>query len=510
MQLPDGVVMPQMQNMQNPNPYVRYGSPYAQSEIEAYPLPSNLSYNPKGYEKPEDNQNPYGYSVYTPSQYSHQITNPQTYANPYYSATQDNATVVTDSQSAAAYNIQSSQANTPNVNVNQNLPTPSHMNPSVPSSISQPNQYNPYDVYGHIAPIPEVPSTVSAYSAANQTDLSANFAQMQVSGPKETPYQPAGYSDYSQTYYSVNYPQATTPNNATYSHANQDSNTYPVQTPSDYNVLNYPYSSESVAVQYAQPPVSSVSSAYPEQQYSYTSPYENSSQGYTIYTNAETMAYSTTTVSNSSVDSSYVPPDPNPTLSQIDAYDQPIKSHVTGEALSNYPGYQSFVPTYAPAQPNPPEAAPATSTYYQDPTNINYALTYQNHPGYNYNTATGSYDYNYGSQNAYTSYPNQPAEPQAVSKNPNWNPSTVYTSAGACDTVQSPSETPQMPSQPSDTQPYYNSPYGYVTNTNQPNQVVNNPEATSTNYGADVNQSTYMQSGQSEYTSVSQTNNQGK
>ncbi|KAI8428293.1 hypothetical protein MSG28_002499 [Choristoneura fumiferana] len=510
MQLPDGVVMPQMQNMQNPNPYVRYGSPYAQSEIEAYPLPSNLSYNAKAYEKPEEN--PYGYSVYTPPQYSHQMSNPQSYANPYYSATQDNATVVTGSQSAAAYNLQSSQANAPNMNLNQNIPTASHMNPSVPSSVSQPNQYNPYDMYGHsqIAPIPEVPSTVSAYSAANQTDLSANFAQMQVSGPKETPYQPASYSDYSQTYYSVNYPQAATPNNATYSHAGQDSNTHSVQTPTEYNVLNYPYSTESVAVQYAQPPISSVSTAYPEQQYSYTSAYENSSQGYTIYTNAETMAYSTTTVSNASVDSSYMPPDQNPALSQIDAYDQPIKSHVTGEALTNYPGYQSYEPTsYAPAQSNPPETAPATSTYYQDPTNINYALTYQNHPGYNYNTATGSYDYNYGSQNAYTSYAGQStADPQSVSKDPNWNPPTVYTSAGACDTVQSPSETPQVPSQPSDTQAYYNTPYGYVTNSNQPNQVVNNPEATATNYGADVNQSTYMQSGQSEYTSVSQTNNQ--
>ncbi|XP_063617343.1 tyrosine-protein phosphatase non-receptor type 23 [Cydia splendana] len=555
MQLPDGVVMPQMM----PHQYARYGTPYTQ-EPEPYSTPSNFSYPSKTYEKPEDN--PF-YSAYTPPQYSHQMSNPQTYANPYYSGSQDSGTIITDSQSNS-YTMQSQ--------ANANMATNSQSVPSSASSNSQTNAPYIYDMYGQnqIAPIPENPSMTYAGH-----DLSANFSQMQVSAPKD--YQPPNFgNDYSQTYYSVNYPQAATPNMATYSNAEQsNSNTNSTQS-TDYNTaINYPYAPNSAstyapnsavstyapnsagstyapnsagstyapnstATSYAPASVASyapnpVTSSYApnsaasnyapnstgptyapnsaptvpaySEQYNYTTGYEASSQSYPVYTNADTTAYSTTTVTNVpvSIESPYNPPEPNPALSQIDAYDQPIKSHVTGEAL-NYPSYQSYEPSYTPT-PNP-ETTPThqPNNFYQDPANVNYAHTYQNHPGYNFNPGTGGFDYNYGSQNSYASYVQPNIDSQSNPKDPNWNAQGVYTSAGACETVQSPSETPQTP-QPSDNQTYYNTPYGYITNTNQSQEVVSNPEVTTTNYGANVNQSTYMQSGEQYNTNVTFSNN---
>ena len=131
---------------------------------------------------------------------------------------------------------------------------------------------------------------------------------------------------------------------------------------------------------------------------------------------------------------------------------------------------------------------------------------YQNHPGYTFNATSGNYDYNYGSQNTYSNYANV----EQSGKDQNWSAPGMYTSAGACETVQSPSEIPQMPSDNNAT--YYNLPYGYLTATNQANEIPITTQSveTTTNYGANMNNSTYMQSGQIHDSSVTYSSNQGK
>ncbi|XP_060801444.1 tyrosine-protein phosphatase non-receptor type 23 isoform X1 [Amyelois transitella] len=559
-QMPDGVVP----GAQNPNPYMRYNSPYAPSETDSYVPTSSYGYPKNSYEKPEEQQ--YNYSTsYTPPQFSTQMADPQIYSNPYYSATQNNTTAVTDSQNTSYPNV--SQAN---------------MAPTTSQYGTYTDHYNPAN---HMSTIPEAPSVSQQYPSHNQ-DFNTNFAQMHVSGPKQEP----GYgADYSQTYYSVQYPQNSTHNMATYSHAPQNSNTNMThsQIPTDYNSLNYPYSSDQ---QYQANP--GASTAYSSTDYA-----NYMSQAYPVYTNSESIVTSTTSVMHNPTSHSGIPSNsasipagtatsfnmtnpsgvPNTTtptlpqnmtnpisipnnpesvanpaaivrpynvpgqdpsyidpnvLSQLDAFDKPIKSHVRGEALSattfnsNFPSYPTPQTTYTPSEqssqptpsyPTPPmnynpaeQSTPTTSYQYTDQT-TNYVQTFQNHPGYNFNAATGAYEYSYGSQNSYSGYSN----PDQVNINPqsvegaNWSAQGVYTSAGGCDTVQSPSEAPQGASQiEQNNQTYYNAPYGYQTTTMPSNEVVTQVEPVSTNYGADVNQSTYMQSGQAQDTSVTFSNNQ--
>ncbi|XP_032510581.2 tyrosine-protein phosphatase non-receptor type 23 isoform X1 [Danaus plexippus] len=262
--------------------------------------------------------------------------------------------------------------------------------------------------------------------------------------------------------------------------------------------------------------MTSVSAFNPETPYGYSSAYETISQGY-VYTNAGSPMTSTTNVTAFSIGQTYSNPtdsvsyiDPN--LSQIDAMDKPIKSHVTGQAItSTIPSYQN----YNPAVNYVLDQTYRAPTQYTDSMNTSHGPNYQNHPGYVYNSATGNYEYNYGSQNSFTNYGQSTADPQEHTKESNWNVPGVYTSAGVCQTVQSPSENPQdVPPQAGNTQNYYNPPYGYLTTTNQANEFVSQPVTQSyaseitTNYGANMNNSTYIQSGQPQYTSVSYANNQ--
>lgn len=576
MQLPDGVVMPSMPS------YNRYGSPYAPQDLSAYPAQSNYPYptTSKGYEKTGENYS----SPYTPPQFSTQVANPQ-YSNPYYAGTHQNPTTVTDSQ-----NLPSGSGSHMNTAVNYNQ-----------YNNMQPNPYDQYVPHGHqIAPIPEAVSSMSSYATGaqmplGQTELSVNFGQMQIA-PKQ---EPAIYTgEYNQTYFNVQHPHTSTPNMATYSNAPQNANTMvSSQMPSDYTALNYPYSTETpaaseysqginpnVSVGYSamnQPamsamyntgqeikPVSNVQvtynvsdqpNSYPGTTYDMAHTY-----GQTIYTNTESVDTSITSVvmPQTSLAEQYTAyqtePMSSPALSHIDSMDQPIKSHVTGEALSTnlnfqstYPAYnqpalsisnstdQSSTPTYAApeqAYPQQPQGYQSDNTqnfqtayaFIDQTANMVYSQTFQNHPGYSYNSASGGYDYHYGSQNTHNTSPAANYEDsnqvnvdsqQMSQSNQNWSTQGTYTSAGSCDTLQSPSETVPAPAAPEqqindqNNQMYYNTPYGYVTNTNQSSEVVPNTIEASTNYGANINQATYMQSGQrtqEQNTNVTYSNNQGK
>lgn len=560
MQLPDGVVVPPA--MQNPsNPYNRYNTPYAPVENEPYSPATSYGYPMKGYEKPEESNYNYNTS-YTPPQFSTQVADPQTYSNPYYSATQNNSTVVTDTQITMSYG----NANQANV-------------------VPNPPQYGSYETYNTAPQMGLTPESMSTMSGYHNSDMSMNFAQMHVSAPKS---EPGSYgADYSQTYYSIQYPQAATPNMATYSNAPQNSNTNMTssQIPSDYNSLNYPYSTDPQGMQQVNPNVSTPYSSV--EQYSYNN---YISQAYPIYTNSESNITSTTSVVSNPVslsnyssnvvshsalpinstmanptnlanyssmnpmnsipnnvtnvpinmanpvgisestnlsntplnvvqpytipeqDSNYIDP---AVLSQLDALDQPIKSHVTGEALASHtfqPTYQSY-PNSAVSYPTE-QNVPTTNYQFPNQTpNVTYAQTYQNHPGYNFNASTGTYEYNYGSQNSYNYTDQSNMNSQPLMQEQNWSAQGVYTSAGNCETVQSPSETPALQQtsvdQPNNNQTYYHAPYGYQT-TIQSNVVVPESQPDTTNYGANMNQSTYMQSGQGQDTSVTFSNNQGK
>ncbi|KAL4712811.1 hypothetical protein ACJJTC_011881 [Scirpophaga incertulas] len=540
MKVPDGVVMPS--GMQDPNAYNRFSAPYASTETEQYAIPANYNYpmpGKSGYEKPEDMN--YGYSTpYTPPQYSTQVADPQIYSHPYYSGNQVSNTVMTDSVGTNPYS--------------------SNMQSNVNPITSQYNAYDPY-ASSQIVPTPDTATTMAAYNAQNQEDLNINFAQMNINTPQpEAAPQAAGaFADYSQTYYSVQYPQAATPNMATYSHAEQNAATNMTSSnlPAEYSCINYPYSSnpqmqsaqlpqpsqQMPAAQHIAPPQPeqsvpqaniNASTAYTAE-YSYaTSSYGNVAQTYPVYTNANNTAMLPSNVPvNANLPYTYPTQDAqfnHPPFSQLDALDKPIKSHVTGEALAadlgyktNYQHYDQTVPNYS----NAGQINQANYSYPNQSTSADYSQTYQNHPGYTYNPATGNYDYNYGSQNTYTNYGSEQikSDCQTVPKDGNWNAPGVYTNAGICDTVQSPSETPQsaMPpvSNEQTSQMYYNTPYGYQTamqNQNQPmpampqnqNMPVSEPtsQPASTNYGAYVNQSTYMQSDHAHGTRVTFANNQ--
>lgn len=277
---------------------------------------------------------------------------------------------------------------------------------------------------------------------------------------------------------------------------------------------NYP-------MQAAQNPIPNSSGAMPpvsgyDQQYAFsTNAYESISQGY-VYTNAENTVTSTTNTNVAAFSASQPNSLPNeatgyidPSLSQLDALDKPIKSHVTGEALSTGIRNQH----YNPMSQIPDQSYQATNAQYPDQSSAGYVQNYQNHPGYTYNAASGNYDYNYGSQSSYTNYGQANVDPQSIAKDPNWNAAGVYTCAGPCQTVQSPSDNPQsanpVPSEQTSNSPiYYNQPYGYQTVTNQANEITTQSAEVTTNYGANVNCSTYIQSGQIQDTSV--TFSQGK
>ncbi|XP_037866683.1 tyrosine-protein phosphatase non-receptor type 23 isoform X2 [Bombyx mori] len=476
MQLPDGVLMSQAQNTSftdRYNPNVMPETSYAQNY--AYPAA----------EKPYDKDN----SAYNPhtQQYPPQIPDPQqVYTGPYYSTPQNSAASVSEPQSVQYSN------QPPNMNTNPNIQYPVYNDPYAQNvqSVASSHGSNTYA------------SANQAY-ANNQTDLNVNFAQMHINAPKSEPS-----VDPSHGYY-MQYPQSSTPSVAYNAGLNTGVPAPGSQLPTDYSSLSYQYSTESV--QY------SVSAPYsvPEQPYSYvTSSLDSASQHYATQTIATGANTSTTNVTSTVTSLPYTyPPEAevyNPALAQMDAFDKPIKSHVTGEALSssfqsnyntqNYSNIQNY------QNPNVQSYQP-TSTY-EDQSKVNYGQTYQNHPGYTLNQATGNYEYNYGSQNSYANHQGN-VDPQTVHNDSNWA-GQRYTSAGGCHTVQSPSETqvPQAPTQEQNSNQYYNAPYGYITTTNQSNEMVATPQTIGTNYGANVNQSTYMQSGQGHDTSVTFTSNQ--
>lgn len=609
MQLPDGGIMP-IQGL--PNPYERYGPIYTSSENDSHALQQNYAYpaTSKDYEKPDT----YGYSAYIPQQFSSQIPDQsqQIYSNPYYSVIHNNGTIVTDSQNTVQYpdfnqpNINQANLNQTNINqenMNHSNMIQANMNPPNIIQANIPNQYanqtnqpinsNQYSDPGSNQPnmnpnqfaydpySTQTTSKPDVVPTGYNQDLNSNFSQMHINASKSEP--PSTFGDYTQTYYSVQYPQANTPNSATYSHAPQSANTSMVFAPSDYGSLNYPYSNEGTEL--GQTPQTSV--PYIAEQYFTSSGYSGVSQEYPVYTQAD--GSSMTNVANAigasqsfAYPSDANPNQVNPALSHLDAFDKPIKSHTKGEALSsstyaatfqtydsnisasqNYtnPSEQS-IQNVQPNQmfgnqseqkgnpnltshqvyANPNEQSnlqntqipqmfsnqnyPSTSQHVQPSqafTNPNeqsflsntnqsqYSHGYQNHPGYTYDSVTGNYAYGYGSQNS-ISYDSSAANinPQASSKDPNWSAQGVYTSAGMCETVQSPSlENAPHPEQSANQHIYYNTPYGYITNTSQANQM-GQTQSMPTNYGADMNQSTYMQSGQHVYdTNVTFANNQG-
>lgn len=494
MRYPDGYTLPQN------NPYNPYANQYAPIDSGHYNAPSNYGYTMASknsyYEsKVADN---IASTPYTPAQYcSQQMGNPQT-CNPYYSgSSQDTNTAVTDS---------------PNPAYNQSNPT------------SLPNQYN--EMYAHQQVVPTPEAAHASFTPHNQAELANSFGQMQLSTPKPEP--PSGYgNEYAHTFYSVQYPQVSTPNNATYSHAIQNSNTSVVtsQLPADYNTLNYPYGNVDQAVpsnpSYVptnNPPATNTYA--PPEAYGYASTssgFEN--QVYPIYTNPDSAStYSTSTVSSnlSAHTPGYSYPEPDRmTAAALDAIDKPIKSHVTGQALSSgY--YPTGIPQYSASGTNysnpTGESVPQASPYPQNDQNVNYAQVYQNHPGYTFNATSGGYDYSYGSQNTISSYnnPQQQGNLDYVPTKDQHCPGQVYTSAGVCQTLQSPSETPQMVPNAMDqnNQMYYTSPYGYQTVQNS--DALPSNQSVPTNYGANMNQSTYMQSSQVQDSSVTYSNNQGK
>lgn len=467
------------------NPYDRYANPQLPTEPDPY---QHYGYTGTGktYNKPAQDDTNYGYNTpYTPTQYAGQQLDQQIYSNPYYSVSHGNPTGVSDSQNVMSY-AGNNTTNTVNQYATYNDPYTQNVH-SAPTS--------------QIAPIQEAPTSQPTYSVASQSDLNVNFAQMHLNTPKTTP----NYGvDYSQNYYNVQYPESSTTNSVSYapnSHAN-----VPVTQPNtEHPSMSYPYNNEAAQYGHSNPVYSSS-----EPQYSYAaSSMAHTSQSYPVDTKASEANIAPSTA-YATDNQTY-----NPSLAQLDSLDQPIKSHVTGQALTsniNYAPYQNYDANVSAYSGTSEQNYQPTNTYTDaDQNNTNYPQNYQNHPGYMFNTATGNYDYNYGSQNSYN---NTNVEQQMTGKEGNWV-GQLYTSAGACETVQSPSETlpasaEMTPGQPANDQVYYNSPYGYLTGTNQPNTVVPNEEPQQTNYGANVNQSTYMQSGQGHDTSVTYTNNQGK
>ncbi|XP_023951524.2 tyrosine-protein phosphatase non-receptor type 23 [Bicyclus anynana] len=399
---------------------------------------------------------------------------------------------------------------------------------------SLPNIANPMPQYGQTDPNintfnAQAPNQMSNFqntmqnvsTPINQTSTFSN--QQNISGPNPTQYSMSNTSISAAPEFSNPVQQTQiSVSNVAQNFSNTLQNVHTAGPTSHLNPITS-MSNLNTNFQSLPDPISNSSSAIPtisgygaNQQYPFSSAYESISHGY-VYTNAESAITSTanTSVTAFSSGQPYCLPSEaagyvDPNLSQLDALDKPIKSHVTGQALSTSVQNQNFSPmgqmsdqTYQP-----------TGAQYTDQSNSGYGQNYQNHPGYTYNPTSGNYDYNYGSQNSYTNYGQQNVDPQSMPKDPNWNAAGVYTNAGPCQTLQSPSENPQsntnVPSEATNnSQIYYNPPYGYLTVTNQANEIVSQAVQVTTNYGANVNCSTYMQSGQPQNnTNVTFTSNQ--
>ncbi|XP_045514066.1 tyrosine-protein phosphatase non-receptor type 23 isoform X2 [Pieris brassicae] len=312
----------------------------------------------------------------------------------------------------------------------------------------------PEMIYRPFAPAGPTPSVDATF------DLSADVARMHVGG------------EYAQTYFSVQYP-ASSCDVATYSRAAQDIHTS--STAHAPHALNYPYARVERPDPFAAPgapPTSSsaystVSVPVPLAFQSYAVPPEAGANVLFYDSNSFTAGDRTPRLAdgsdpnlnvNLSVSSGFAPgargseartPGPydvpssavDPALARLDELDRPIRSHAKGEALSvgpmPMPSYVTldYVPDPISQTPN----AAAGQGYAAQ-----YGQSYQNHPGYTYNVATGNYDYSYGSQNSYFAC-ERPAdlEPQTDAANARRETGGVYTSAGHYDTVQSPAETPQ-------------------------------------------------------------------
>lgn len=477
MRYPDGYVVSSNHNV-NTSIYGQYSN----MENNQYQIPTNypteakpgLPYDQNIQKVPESENINYGYAnaqQYVPQQY---------YTNP-----QDNVPIMTDPQMV--------------------------MNQTPQNPYMYADQYD--TVHSSYTPIPEALSSIYA----NQTDISNNIAQMQISAAKPDPANNTGVNfnpDYTQSYYMT---QISTPN-APFSAE---------QTASNYN---YQYGNQNPNMNQVYSPQPSISSGSnigvgntPEltSTHSYVSNSNYDNQSYAVNTDAinnTTMPTGSTNASvNHTVDgySNYSAMTAgsekvtrNITLGDLDSIDKPIKSHVTGQALSsNVSSYQSY---------NPYEANNATSvSNYSnvDQTSQAYSCTeaasnadysYQNHPGYGFNPVSGTYDYNYGSQSS----TNQSSQNM---NNLNWPQQGIYTNSSYNESVQSPSDSQNIPQSnvQSDNSSYYSSPYGYQTvDQSVSNVSVVEPETTS--LASSYHQSTYMQSGQSHDTTVTFTSQQGQ
>ncbi|XP_022126912.2 tyrosine-protein phosphatase non-receptor type 23 isoform X2 [Pieris rapae] len=328
--------------------------------------------------------------------------------------------------------------------------------------------YNPYGsprqfsvpasemLYRPFAPVGPTPSVDATF------DLSADVARMHVGG------------EYAQTYFSVQYP-ASSCDVATYSRAPQDIHTS--STAHAPHALNYPYAQvdrpDSFAASRAPPTSSSaystVSVPVPLAFQSFPVPAETGANVLYYDSNSFTAGDHTPRWAdgsdhnpnvNLSVSSGFapgahgsemLPPGPydvptsavDPALARLDELDRPIRSHVKGEALSAGP-MPMPMPSYVTLDYVPDPVSQTPNGVASQGYGAQYGQSYQNHPGYTYNVATGNYDYSYGSQNSYFAY-ERPAdpEPQRDAANASRESGGVYTSAGHYDTVQSPAETPQ-------------------------------------------------------------------
>ncbi|XP_047514216.1 tyrosine-protein phosphatase non-receptor type 23 isoform X2 [Pieris napi] len=332
-----------------------------------------------------------------------------------------------------------------------------------------PDDVQNYNLYGSSRqfPVPAPEMLYRPFAPAGPTpsvdatfDLSSDVARMHVGG------------EYAQTYFSVQYP-ASSCDVATYSRAPQDIHTS--STAHAPHALNYPYARIERADPFADPrapPASSsaystVSVPVPLAFQSYAAPPESGANVLYYDSNSFTAGDQTPRWAdgsdpninvNLSVSSGFAPgaygsemrtPGPydvptsgvDPALARFDELDRPIRSHAKGEALSAGP---MPMPSYVTLDYVPDPVSQTPNAAAGQGYGAQYGQSYQNHPGYTYNVATGNYDYSYGSQNSYFAY-ERPAdlEPQRDAANASREIGGVYTSAGHYDTVQSPAETPQ-------------------------------------------------------------------
>lgn len=292
--------------------------------------------------------------------------------------------------------------------------------------------------------------------------------------------------DYSQTYYNPNqYPQCNMTNIATYCNTNHSTETMSTQSQiqpgygfpcknteetvlpsSSYDMASYSpimYNSMGPATDVG----TSMSYGPPMPVQHHNQDYSSTSQAGPALSYVETLSNST--VSSDLPSSSYVntqnpiglseqstvgvstqsiaPEMLNYQSKHQEVLDQPIKSHVTGQALSsNINTYPQAVFQNLPADPNtinygtPSVNSDANTSQYASyqVTSIGNAdglpSSYQNHPGYSFNNETGLYDYSYGYQNTISS---KDQSNNNQSGNQTLDRANIYSHAGAYGTVQS-------------------------------------------------------------------------